>query len=168
MISKPPQTKDVDLNIFLQETSREFNNYIQCLDIPVSKSGILDNYVHGKHAARIVNATESAYFEFIAPHSLNQVKEVTIRFIPSTTGTIDWTVNLSYGGVGEDENANTKTVTADGLAVTDDIITEINLSYPTDIWTDIDPGDQIGVQLLLDAVTTTTDIQVLSLYFKYI
>lgn len=168
MISKPPRTDDVGLNVFNDEVRNRFNNYINSLVAPVSALGTGNYMLHGKHVTMQLQATETAYFEFIVPHSIEQVKEATIRFIPSGTGTIGYTVNLSYGGVGDDENARTKTVTVASLSVTDDQITEINLSHPTNLWTDIEAGDQVGVELILASATTTTDIHVLSFYFKYI
>lgn len=168
MISKPPRTDDVGLNVFNEEVRGRFNNYINSLVAPVSSLGTGNYMLHGKHVTMQLQATETAYFEFIVPHSIEQVKEVTIRFIPSGTGAIGYTVNLSYGGVGDDENARTQTVTVASLSVTDDQITEINLSHPTNLWTDIEAGDQVGVELILDSATTTTDIHVLSFYFKYI
>ena len=125
--------------------------------------------LHGKHVTMQLQATETAYFEFIVPHSIEQVKEVTIRFIPTGTGSITYTVNLSYGGVGEDENEKTQLLSViNPLSVTDDQISEINLSHPVNLWIDVEAGDQVGVELILDGATTTTDIHVLSLYFKYI
>jgi hypothetical protein len=166
MTSRPPQTPDVDLNIWLQEVRNELDNRIQSLIVPVTIGlGTSTAVLHGLHSAMQIEAAEIAYFEFIVPHNLKQFKEVTIRFIPTTTGTIDWTVNLSYGGVGEDETVLTKTKTADGLAVTDDQVMEIDI---TSIFTDQDPGDQVGCQLIVDALSTTTNIYALSLYIKYI
>jgi hypothetical protein len=166
MTSKPQKTDDGSLNKYLRELNFAVNNRIWVLDVPVSKSGILSNYTHGKHPTKLLTASDSAYFGFIIPNSVKEIKEVKIRFIPSVTGTIDYTVNLSYGGVDEDENANTATTGAvTGLSVTDDRITEIDI---TDLFSAVDADDQIGCELTLDSATTTTDIQVLSLYFKYI
>ena len=169
MISKPPKTNDVGLNVFNEEVRNRFNNYINCLVVPVSSLGTGTYMLHGKHVTMQLQATETAYFEFIVPHSIEKVKEVTIRFIPTGTGSIKYTSNLSYGGVGDDENANTKSlVMAINVPVTDDQIQEINLTHPTNLWTDIEAGDQVGVEFVLDTATTTTDSHILSLYFKYI
>lgn len=169
MISKPPRTDDAGLNVFNEEVRSRFNNYINSITVPVSSLGTGSYQLHGKHVTMQIQAAETAYFEFIVPHSIEKVKEVTIRFIPSGTGTILYTANLSYGRVGADENAKTKSlVLVNPASVTDDQITEINLSHPTNIWNDIESGDQVGVELVLDAAFTTTDIHVLSLYFKYI
>lgn len=167
MISKPPATADRGLNIWNQEVAREVNNYLRSLVIPVSPLGTGAALLHGKHSSMQLQVGETAYFEVIIPWFARKIKEATIRFIPTTTGTIDWTANLSYGGVGEDENTSTSTATADGLAVTDDQVMEINLSYPTNCFAAVDGGDQVGIELVLDAAATTTDIHVLSLFIKY-
>lgn len=169
MISKPPRTDDVGLNVFNDEVRNRFNNYINSLVVPVSSLGTGNYMLHGKHVTMQLQSTEKAYFDFIIPHSIEQVKEVTIRFIPTVTGTILYTVNLSYGALGSDENANTQSlVVITPVSVIDDQISEINLTHPTNLWTDIEAGDQVGVEFVLDAATTTTDIHILSLYFKYI
>lgn len=165
MINKPPLTGQTAFDVWAQSVQFVFNNYIQSLVVPVSALGTGSAMLHGKHVTFQLQATETAYFEFIVPHSIREFKEVTIRFIPSTTGSINYTVNLSYGGVGEDENASTKTVSATSVSVTDDKIMEIDI---TSLFTDQEAGDQIGCELILDAVTTTTDVHVLSLYIKYI
>lgn len=169
MISKPPRTDNAGLNGFNEEVRSRFNNYINSLVVPVSSLGTGNYMLHGKHVTMQLQATKTAYFEFIVPHSIEQVKEVTIRFIPSGTGTIKYTINMSYGGAGDDENANTQSlVVTSPVSVTDDQISEINLTHPTNLWADIEAGDQVGIEVILDAATTTTDIHVLSLYFKYI
>lgn len=168
MISRPPKTDDTSLNVWTREVQSEFNNYIQTLQVPVSKSGIIGNYAHGKHPTKPLTSGESAYFGFTVPHSLREFKEVTIRYIPTTTGTMSYTVNVSYGGVGEDENQNTATLSAVGVSVTDDQIMEINLSTPTDLFAAVDIDDEVGIELKIDSFTTTTDIQVMRLYVKYI
>lgn len=167
MISKLSKTDDLNMRLWAQETREEFNNYIQVLDIPVSKSGIIANYVKGKHAARYVTATapdNKAYFEFIVPYSLSAFKEVTIRFIPTTSGSFNYTVNLAYGAVGTNHATSTKTVTA-SKSVTDALITEIDI---TSLFTDQQTSDQVGCEFVINTLTTTTVIDVLSLYIKYI
>lgn len=165
MIGKPPRNDDVSLSVWMREVALNFNNYIQTIDIPVSKSGIIGNYAKGKHPAKNMVALDKAYFGFIVPRKLAEFKECTIRFIPNTTGSINYTVNLSYGGVGDSHNLNSKTVSVTGEVVTDAEITEIDI---TDLFTDQDPDDQIGCEFVLDALTTTTSIDILNLYIKYI
>jgi len=155
---------ELPLRLWADEVRGQFNNYIQILDIPVSKSGIATNYVKGKHPAKNLVALGTAYFGFIVPYSLNQFKEATIRFIPNTTGSFNYTVNLAYGAIGASYSATTKTVTA-SKSVTDGLLTEIDISS---LFTDQNTNDQIGCELVVNSLTTTTSLDVLSLYVKYI
>ncbi len=118
---------------------------------------------HGDHPGHQLTAAESAFISVLVPRGTNEIKEAVIRIIPTTTGTIDWTANASYGGSGADEAAGTATKTADGLAVTDDQITEIDV---TSLFAGAAGDDQVGVEFVLDAATTTTDVYVLGLYLK--
>lgn len=120
--------------------------------------------VHGTHPAHLVTATNSAYVSMLAPRDLSEVKEVMLRLIPTTTGTIDYTVNITHAGVSEDEALNTGTLSATSISVTDDVITEIDV---TSLFSTIDRDDQIGIQFVLDAVSTTTNVNVLGINFKY-
>lgn len=165
MISKPPELGLKSA----EEWVREFLGYfervrfefqrVQTIWFPVQGSN-----VHGDHPAKQLTVGNSAFISLIIPREINQVKEVVVRLIPSTTGTIDWTANCSYGGKNEDESAYTETATANGLAVTDDRVTEIDV---TSLFVAVRADDQVGVEFVLDAVTTTTDVYILGLYFKY-
>lgn len=167
LLTSPPQTKDVQFNIWAKDLVNKYNNYIQTLQVPVSTLGTGAILLHGKHPAVQIQATEKAYFSVIIPFSVSQFKEAGIRIIPTVTGTINYTVNFSYGSVGADENTSTKTESVTGLSVTDDEITEIDLPIGT-FFTDLDTNDQLGIEIILDSATTTTDIYVLSFYLKYI
>ena len=166
MISKPPPSGKSEIDTWNQELRFEVNNDVQIIDVPVSKSAILNNYAKGKHAARLCNAANDAgYFEFIVPPSLKDFKEVTIRFIPTTSGTFNYTVNMAYGAVGAAHNATTKTTSVTGATATDGKIMEMSI---TSLFTDQVPNDQVGVEFVLDALSTTTEINLLSLFVKYI
>jgi len=164
-LTKPPKTDNIDFDAWLQELSFDFYNYVRILDVPVSKSGIIGNWTHGNHPSKLMVAGDSGFFGFVVPNYIQEVKEVTVRFIPTTTGTIDYTVNLAYGGVGDDESDSTATLSDTGVAITDDKITEIDI---TSLFNEIDADDQVGVELVVDALAATTNIEVLTLYFKYI
>ena len=165
MISKLSDTTPLGLRLWAQEVQSVFNNYIHVVQVPVSSLGTGNYMLHGKHVTNQLQVGETCYIEFIVPHSINEFKEVTIRFLGTVTGTFNYTVNLSYGPVGGDENASTKTITVNGATATDDQIREIDI---TSLFSDQDAGDQIGVELIANAFTTTTDIHVLDLYVKYI
>lgn len=165
MIASSPKVKDKSVSTYLRQVRSVFNNYIQTLEVPVSKSGIATNYAHGYHPTRQLTVGNSVYFGFIIPYSCAEIKEVTIRFIPTTTGTINYSVGIFYGGIGDDESLNTSSLSASAVAVTDDQNSEIEI---TSLFDSVDADDQVGVQLSLTGATTTTDIQVMSLYVKYI
>lgn len=166
MISKPPQTNSKDLDSWFSELLFEIGNRLRSDFFPVSPLGTGAAALHGKHSTRNLTAgTQTAYMEMVVPWTLREFKEVGIRIIPTTTGSIDYTVNLSYGGVGEDENNLTKTVSVTGKAVTDDQVMELDI---TPLFTDQDHGDQVGVEFVLDGLTTTTSIHVLGLFLKNI
>lgn len=169
MISKPPQISEKEpkdwIREFLawcEELRFEFMQ-VKGIWFPALYNG-LGSEVHGDHPGHLLTVGNSAFISVVIPREVNEIKETMIRLIPTTTGTIDWTANASYGGAGEDESAGTATTTADGRAVTDDRITEINV---TTMFNAVDANDQVGVEFVLDAVATTTEVYVLGLYFKY-
>ena len=165
MISKPPSLGSQSP----EEWIKEFLGYFETLRFEFMRAKALwfpaqSNDVHGNHPGEQLTAGTSAYISFIVPREIGEVKEAVIRFIPTTSGTIDWTATISYAAKNEDEAAATATKTADGLAVTDDRMTEIDI---TSVFAAIEADDQVGVKITLDAVATTTNIYVLGLYFKY-
>jgi hypothetical protein len=165
-ISKPPQTNDIRLNAWAQEVKTKFDNYLQTLEVPVSKNGILSNYVEGKHPCKLMSAAaDAAYFGFVVPISLKEFKEVTIRFIPVTTGTINYSVNMQYGAVGAAYNTSTKTTNVTGYSVTNNLISEIDI---TSLFTDQVALDQVAIEFVLNALTTTTEVNLISVLIKYI
>ena len=165
MTSKAPKTGNTELDVWLQDIRYKTDNTVKGIFFPVSKSGIIGNYVHGKHPTKLLVAADSAYFGFVVPHEISAVKEVTIRFIPTTSGSLNYTVNTSYGGIGEDENQNSGTLSVTNKSVTDDQLMEIDI---TSLFGLIDADDQVGVEFYIDSLTTTTNLQILGLYFKYI
>lgn len=165
MISRPPELGDKKSEQWI----KEFLGYFEKIRFEFQKVNsiwwpVQGTSVHGKHPAKQITAGNSAFISAVIPRQVNKIKEAVLRLIPSVTGTIDWTANIAYGDANEDENLNTATMTADGLAVTDDRITEIEI---TDLFNNIDRNDQAGIEFVLDAVNTTTDVYVLGVYFKY-
>ena len=167
MISKPPPSGNLELDKWLQNVRYAVNNSLKSLIVGVSPLGTGSAALHGKHSARTLAVGQTAYFEPIIPETVSRFQEAGIRIIPTLTGTIDYTVNFSYAPIGSDQNISTKTLSVTGLAVTDDEITEIDIPVST-FFTDLDTRDQLGIEIVLDAATTTTDIRVMSLFIKYI
>lgn len=167
MISNPPQTDNQEINVWNREVRHKFNNYIQSLIVNPSTLGTGAGVLKGKHPGQELDATEKAYFETIIPNSAAQFKEAGIRVIPTTTGTIDYTVNFQYGSVGASFSASSKTSSVLGLAVTDGIVQEIDLPLTT-FFTDLSVNDQLAIEFVLDALHTTTKLYILNFYLKYI
>lgn len=150
-----------------REVGDRFNGYISALYFPVSGLGTGTPQLKGHHPAIQLNSNgETAYISGVIPHSIADFREVGIRIIGTTTGLIDYTVNLEYGAVGEANDATARTATENGYAVTDGRIQEISLPLES-VFDDLTGGDQIGVEIVLDGLTTTTAIHVLGLYLKY-
>lgn len=169
MISSPPKIGDKESKDWIREFLGYFEKVrfefmrVEGIWFPALYNGLGTN-VHGDHPGKLIIATESAFISVVVPRGTNEIKEAVIRLIPTTTGTIDWTANASYGGKNEDESAGTATKTADALSVTDDRVTEIDV---TSLFDAVDADDQVGIEFVLDAVATTANVYVLGLYLKF-
>ena len=167
MINKPPELGAKKPEEWIQEWLGYFENVrfefmkVRGLWFPALYNG-LGSCVHGTHPGQILIAGESGYISAVIPRETIEIRQAVIRIIPTTTGAIDWTATVTYGAVGEDEAEDTETVTADDLDVTDDEITEIDV---TDLFAAVSQSDQIGLQFTLDAVDTTTNVYLLGMYF---
>lgn len=159
--TRPPKTKDPNLDTWLQDFAYNFYNWIKVIDVSV----VGNINTHGKYPTKQLAALGTGYFSFFVPTDIQAVKEVVIRFIPTTSGTMNYTANTTYAAVGEDEALNSSTLSETNVAVVDDQISEIDV---TALFSDVDAQDQVGVELVIDSLTTTTSIEVLGLYFKYI
>ena len=168
MISKPPELGSKDPKDWIREFLGYFENVrfeflrVGGLWFPALYNG-LGAAVHGYHPAQLLIATESGYIGAVIPRETQEIREAVIRIIPTTTGTIDWTADATFGGKNEDESAITATKTADGLAVTDDRMTEIDV---TSLFASARVDQQAGIRFTLDAVATTTNVYLLGLYLK--
>lgn len=122
---------------------------------------------HGKYPSVLLDlATETALFAVRVPDNFVSLGTVRVVVIPTTTGTFDWTCNTAAGAAGEDESLATDTATADGKAATDDQLTAVAVTGAFD-GLSLAAGDFIGVELILDVLTTTTEVHVIGLEFGY-
>ena len=168
LISKPPPSGKTELDLWNQEVRDVSNNYVQSEFYPISDQGQLAGALKGKHPSRFLTAVNDvAYIELVIPPSLRAFKEAGIRMIPTTTGSIGYTVNFQYGAIGAAFNASSKTAATVGKAVTTNLIYELDLPITT-FFTDLAPKDQLAVEFVLDALTTTTEVHILGLYLKFI
>lgn len=155
-------TTDLGLRRWAQETQQRINTYINSVYFHVSAA---TNLI-GKHPSNTLTTAPNnvAYTSIVVPHSVTRFREVTIRLIATTTGSFNYTVNLAYGGVGDAHGASTQTVT-DDLSVSNGLVSEIDI---TDLFEDQNGDDQIGCELIINSLTTTTAVDVLGVYLKYI
>lgn len=119
--------------------------------------------VHGKHVIRPVGSGEYAYIEITMPVKVDSLEEAVLMYIPTGTGTWDYTISTAGGYCGEDESTHTDSITADGLAVTDDEIECLDISAAL---TPYAVGDVVGVEVLCDALDTTTAINVIGVRLR--
>ena len=87
-----------------------------------------------------------------------------VLFIPTTTGTYEWTAYANFAAEGEDESTHSDNATASGVACTDDIISSTDISAAL---TGIAAGDYVGIGYTINALTTTTAINVIGLLLRY-
>jgi len=122
--------------------------------------------IYGKtqnYARYTMSTGKLAYWSFKVPHDFTSLTHCKILVIKHTDGTIDWTVNTDFGAVGESYLTHSDSDTADGLAMTNTEIEEIDISAA---FTGIAADDYIGVEFILDAISAGT-INLLGLVFKY-
>ncbi len=168
MIGSPKGIGDKDPKDWIREFLGYFEGVrfefmrVRGLWFPALYNGPGDS-IEGRHPGKLLLATESGYISCIVPRGTSEIKQAVIRIIPTTTGTIDWTLNASFAAAGEDEANTTGTATANGLSVTDDQITEIDV---TSAFSSATQDDQVGVQFTVDALSTTTNVHLLGLYLK--
>lgn len=160
MISNPPNIPEQSLGKWLKEVWFEINKRMWTVFIPPS---VVDTN-HGQYATNQMVALDTLYFSWVIPHQFSGTAKATIVFIPTTTGTIDWTVDTTFAGIGIDEALNSSTATANGLAVTDDQMAEIDI---TSVFADVQRNQSIGIKLTLDALAATVNIHVLGVYIRY-
>lgn len=129
-----------------------------------STTGVLAESVHGKHIVKLLVGTDSAYFEWQVPSHFYALTTAKVLSVPTTTGTFDWTANTTFGAAGDDEAANSDTTTANGAVSTDDELTSTDISAA---FTGIVANQIVGVEFVLDALDTTTEINVIGLELKF-
>jgi hypothetical protein len=109
-------------------------------------------------------ATDHVHFNFHIPADFTSLTSVKVLIIPVTTGTFDWTVATYFAANGEAYNTHTDSMTADTQAVTNLQVLELDIS---DAYTGIAVGDNVGTRFTLDALDTTTYLDILGLNIKY-
>ncbi len=118
----------------------------------------------GDFIINTLTAGNYCYFNFKAPHDFVSLTECKILGISDGTGTIDWTATTDFAAIGEAYNTNSDSDTANGLAMNDTEIEEVDISAA---FTGLAADDYVGVKFLVDAVDTLASYRVTGLVFKY-
>jgi len=143
------------------ETIQEGNGFVPYLFPPQFGDNALTN--HGTHVVMPLSASDIAYMEITMPVQISSLEEAILLYIPTGTGTWDYTIETSGGYCGEDESVNTDSQTADGVAITDD---EIECLDITAALTPYAVGDVVGVKVTCDALDTTTVINIIGVRLR--
>lgn len=141
------------------ESGQEGNGFVPYFFVP--RLGTLSNHDH--HTVRIITAGLGCYIEIIIPVQVSSLEEAVLIYIPTGTGSWDYTISTEGGACGEDEQQHSDSITDDGEAVTDDEIECLDISGAL---TPYHAGDVVGVEIVCDVLTTTTAINVIGIRLR--
>jgi hypothetical protein len=111
------------------------------------------------------DVNDMCFFAFKVPADYTTLTSVKISMIPAGTGTFDYTVTTDFGAAGEAYNANSDSLTADGIVSTNSQILELDVSAS---YTGIAANDLIGTAFTLDALgASTTQLRIIGMDVKY-
>jgi hypothetical protein len=124
--------------------------------------------VNSRKAVAIVDAAGQTVFSHAweVPEDFLSLSALKVIVFPTGTGTFDWTAYSSACANGELENANSDTATADGQAVTDNTILDHDITGAADGYT-LQEGDHFNCDLVVDVLTTITQLLVLGFRVEY-
>jgi hypothetical protein len=159
-IPRAPRTGNTATDNWNDKIYENLMGSVKSIFIPAADAAT----AHGTHFGKELTAGTSTYIECRLPSHLLEIRAAYLKFIPATTGTFDYTVTITYGADFDDEALNTNTKTADGDLCTDDLIESLDI---TSAFADIDQEDQIGLKFTVDALGTTTNLNVLGLDLKF-
>ena len=137
--------------------------------IPMEIQPFLTNRCRGenKRTKRRVEALTDTDDPFLTcfitgllPRGFGLIRTVELLYIPTTTGTWDYTVDTQAAAIGEDKDIHTDSKTADGVTATDDLIHALDITSAFDLYL---PGDAFGCRVTCDVLTTTTKINVIGI-----
>lgn len=143
------------------ESIQEGNGFVPYLFPSLHGTNALTS--HGNHIVRPVGSGEMAMIEITMPRKVDSLSEAVLIYIPTTTGTWDYTITSKGGYCGEDESAETDSMTADGLAVTDDELECLDISA---VLTPYTVGDTVGLIVTCDALDTTSAINIIGIRLR--
>ena len=124
----------------------------------------IDLSAHGRHTVIPLAAGDMCWmFSCTMPRKASNLETAILRYIPTGTGTWDYTIDSAGGYCGEDESEHTDQITDDGEAVTDD---EIECLDITDVLTPYNAGDVVGITITCDALSTVTAINIVEILIR--
>lgn len=107
-----------------------------------------------------INAAQNVHFTFQIPEDFEVLDAVTIVIIPDATETIQWDVFISVAASGEAYNNDDRSALDETLAVTINLVTELDISG---IMTGLSAGDYIAIDFQSD----TANIRVVGCELDY-
>lgn len=107
-----------------------------------------------------INAAQNVHFTFQVPEHFESLDFVTIVIIPDATETVQWDLDISVAADGEAYNNDDRTATDQTLAVTINLITELDISASL---TGLSGGDYVAVDFQSD----TANIRIVGLEFDF-
>ena len=122
---------------------------------------------NSRRAVAIATAAQTVFSQAVAiPENFLAFSKLYVSVFPNGNGSFDWTAYSSAAKSGEDEATNSDTATADGQAVTDDILLDHDISAAADGYT-MEERDIFSTELLVDVLTTITQLEVLDFRLEY-
>jgi len=112
----------------------------------------------------ITDVNDYALFSFRIPNDFTATTSVKVIIIPTGTGTFDWTAATNFGANGEDSQTHTDSATANAQATTNDQLLELDISAA---FTGLLANDIVGLIFTLDALDTTSQLNIVGLDIKY-
>lgn len=143
------------------ETIQEGNGFVPYLFVP--RTGNTSITTHGVHTVFPLGVGDYCYIELTMPCKVASMEESVLIYIPTGTGTWDYTINTGGGYCGEDEYQHNDSQTDDGEAVVDDQLECLDISAAL---TPYGAGDIVGLTVDCDALSTTTAINIIGVRLR--
>lgn len=124
--------------------------------------------VNSRKAVAIVGAAGQTVFSHAweVPEDFLALSALKVIVFPTGTGSFDWTAYSSKAASGELENDGSQTATADTQGVTDNTILDHDITAAT-AGLGLAEGDHFNCDLLVDVLTTITQLLVLGFRVEY-
>jgi hypothetical protein len=153
----PMFTDDAGADWNLVSSTRRF------FSVPTYTSGAIVPLSPGA-VAQLTVAAQKADGAFVMPWDYNTLVSAELVVMTGVTGTFDWTLNTQFATNGEAYNTHTDSATEDTRVATDTQMDYIDVSAA---FTGVAALDWVGWSFVLDALDTTTSVNVVGLKFRY-